>query len=52
MSKQWGHGYKTGAMDGFREGTNSGEIMAQWEVANEMRVILCALVTAHKREDT
>lgn len=51
MSKQWGHGYNTGTMDGFREGTNSGESMAQWKVANEMRVILCALITAHKRED-
>ena len=36
MSKQWGHGYS----------------YAGYKIANEMRVILCALITAHEREDS
>ena len=33
-------------------GEASGKGVAQWKIANEMRVLFCALVTAHKREDS
>jgi hypothetical protein len=52
MSKQWGHGYNVGEKNGVEIGTNSGEFLAGHKIANEMRVILCALITAHKREDS
>ena len=47
-----GHGYSVGEMNGFKEGVINGEGYAEYKIANEMRVILCALITAHKREDS
>jgi hypothetical protein len=38
--------------DAFRSGEAIGEKYGQHKVADEMRVILCALITAHKRKDT
>ena len=52
MSKQWGHGYSVGEMNGFKEGVINGEGYAEYKIANEMRVILCALITAHDRDDS
>ena len=51
MSKQWGHGFYTGSIEGRALGESEGAGISQWTIANEMRVILCALITSHKRED-
>ena len=51
MSTQWAKGFHEGAAEGYEAGNGSGKAIGQWEAANEMRVILCALITAHKRED-
>ena len=51
MSKQWGHGFNKGMAEGHEAGEGAGHDMAAWKIANEMRVLFCALITAHKRED-
>lgn len=51
MSKQWGHGFATGAAEGFAEGQALEKNATAYTVANEMRVLLCAIITAHKQED-
>lgn len=51
MSKQWGHGYAKGSMEGFAEGRALEENANGYFLANEMRVLLCALITAHKQQD-
>lgn len=51
MSKQWGHGFNTGSVEGRTLGEADGRGLAQWEMANEMRVLFCALITSHKRDD-
>jgi len=52
MSKQWGHGFNKGMSEGHDLGEGEGRCLAEWKMANEMRVLLCALITAHKREDS
>lgn len=52
MSKQWGHGYATGAAEGFSDGKALEKQATAYEVAQEMRVLICALVTAYKQEDS
>lgn len=51
MSKQWGHGFHAGERDGYELGKNEGEGFTGYKIANEMRVLFCALITAHKRND-
>ena len=51
MSKQWGHGFNTGMAEGHDLGEGAGRGLAEWKIANEMRVLFCALITAHKRHD-
>ena len=52
MSKQWGHGFNKGLHEGYEIGEGAGRGMSEWKIANEMRVLFCALITAHEREDT
>lgn len=51
LSKQWGHGFATGAAEGFADGRALEQEATSYLVANEMRVLFCALITAHKRDD-
>lgn len=51
MSKQWGHGFHSGEKNGVEIGVAEGRAIAEWKIANEMRVLFCALISAHKRED-
>ena len=51
MSKQWGHGFNTGLSEGHEIGEGTGRCSTGWHIAQEMRVLFCALITAHKRED-
>lgn len=51
MSKEWGHGFNEGKRAGFDCGNEWGETTIKMSMANEMRVLFCALITAHKRND-
>ncbi len=35
----------------YKMGENAGYDVAKWHIAQEMRVLFCALITAHKRDD-
>lgn len=35
----------------YRDGCAAGETVMAYEMANQMRVLFCALITAHKRND-
>lgn len=43
--------YKDGFINGFNSGITSDAMVNKWLVAHEMRVLFCALITAHKRRD-
>ena len=51
MSSQWGHGFYKGAVEGVKSGQENGETVGKYMLANQMRVLLCALIAAHKKED-
>lgn len=51
MSKQWGHGFHSGMSEGIDIGEGQGKCLNGYFMANEMRVLLCALITSHKRRD-
>lgn len=51
MSAEWGHGYHTGSREGFADGKALEKTATAYMVASQMRVILCALITAHQRDD-
>jgi hypothetical protein len=51
MSKQWGAGFHKGVADGFKSGDKLGSVVGQYKMANEMRVLFCALITAHTKKD-
>ena len=47
MSKQWGHGF----FKGIVEGEQTGKSLSGFEIAMQFRVLLSALVVAHKNGD-
>ena len=51
MSKQWGHGFNAGERSGVELGEASGRAITGYDLAQQMRVILCSLITAHKKDD-
>ena len=51
MSKQWDDGFNAGMKEGHELGEGSGRCFTGWKIAQEMRVLFCALITAHKRHD-
>ncbi len=48
---KWGNSFERGYSEGHDAGECFGRDIATWQMAHEMRVLFCALITAHKRKD-